>query len=185
MSLPILKNELLELLADADLIEKIHLHVSCGGSLISFARMRNVSYYHLRRWLKSDKDREKVYQAALKERDEWSRERILDELRLIAQLDISEILDANGSIVNPELWPAHIKANVASIEVKEEFEMEGRKRVFSGYTKRIKFHDKLKAIEMIGRNLKLWNAEKDTGQGMNLEDILALAIKLEKADGKS
>lgn len=182
MSVPSIKNELLDLVADADLLQKIHLHVSCGGSLIGFAKLKDVPYTYLRRWLKNDKDREKVYQTALAERDEWCRERVLEELRIISTLDPSAIYDENGAVIAPENWSEELRRNIYAIEVKEEFEMEDGHRVFTGYTKRIKFHDKLKAIEMIGKNLKLWTSDKTNDQSMKLEDILALAIKLERGN---
>lgn len=175
-----IKDNLLTMLADADLISKIHLHVACGGSLVGYAKAAGVPYIQLRRFVMNDKEHEKIYQRALVERDEWVRESILDELKLIGLVDITAIFDSKGAVTDPESWPDAIKKNISVIEVKEEFDYVDGDRVFNGYTKRIKFHDKIKALDLLGKNQKLWSTVKESDESMKLEDILALAIKYEQ-----
>ena len=60
-------------------------------------------------------------------------------------------------------WPDAIAACVASVEVEELFEWEGegddRKKTHIGYTKKVKFWDKNKSLDMIGRHLKLFGED--------------------------
>lgn len=181
-NIPGLPSELQSLLADADTMERIYVFISAGGSLPGFCKLQNCPYGALRTWIRNDKSREQILSKAILERDEWAKESVLEELRTISLVDIADILTENGGISDPSTWPAHIKKNVSAIEIKEEFDYVNREKVFTGYTKRIKFHDKLKAIELVGRNLKVWQDQKDKDASLSVEELLGMVIKLEKAE---
>jgi hypothetical protein len=73
-------------------------------------------------------------------------ERVLQESACIAYADFAQIFDENGkSIQNPHLIPRHVRA-----AIKEwGYDRDGRIKV--------KFHDKLKGLEMMGDMAGLFN----------------------------
>lgn len=95
------------------------------------------------------------------ERIQVNSDEILRELVRLSQSDIRKVFDEDGALRPMAEWPDAIAACVASVEVDEIFEYEGsgddRKRVHIGYTKKVKFWDKNKALDMLGRHMKLFS----------------------------
>ena len=52
--------------------------------------------------------------------------------------------------------PEALRLAISSIEVFEEFEGSGKDRVYIGDTKKLKIWDKVKALELLGKHLKLF-----------------------------
>ena len=55
---------------------------------------------------------------------------------------------------------------MAGLDVFEEYEGRGQDREFLGYTKKIKFTDKLKALISLGEHLGLFNKKEADQQGL-------------------
>ena len=100
---------------------------------------------------------------------------ILRELMKIGYADIRTIFDEDGRVKDPKDWPDDIAKCVASIEVLEEFEGYGSDRTWIGYTKKIKFWDKTKCLEMMGRHKKLFSDTLNINVNGDLADRLAKA----------
>lgn len=170
--------DLASLLYDPDLMNKICTHVANGGSLIDLCKLWGVPYAKVIRFVRHSDPTSKAYDSALKDRDEWAKERYLSELRSIALADARQAFNADGSIKPVTEWPDSLAANVTAFETIEEYEGTGKDRTWTGYNKRVKFNDKLKALEMLGRNLKLFEADKNVGNVVLLEDLLGLSRSL-------
>jgi phage terminase small subunit len=113
-----------------------------------------------------------AYNTALIDRDEWAKEAVLSELRAIALADIRSILDESGGVKPASEWPEEIARVIAGIDQFEEFEGRGSARVQVGWTKKIKFWDKLKALELIGKELKMFVDKTDNSHSVKLEDLI-------------
>lgn len=87
-------------------------------------------------------------------------DRVLAEMYEIAMADIGEAFDANGNIKPMKDIPEHIRRAMAGIEIFEEFEGKGDEKKFSGYTKKVRFCDKTKALEILARHLKLLEGDQ-------------------------
>lgn len=94
-------------------------------------------------------------------RVQFDQDRILREIRHIALSDLRQLFRKDGTIKHPHEWPAHVARAVASFEVVEEFAGSGRDRTQIGYTKKVKFWDKTKAIELGGRHLGMFSEKDD------------------------
>ena len=89
--------------------------------------------------------------AARAKRLEISSDHVLQEIARIAFADPSLVMswDNNGITLKASVTLAEdVKAAVASV-------VQQRSRF--GLTMEVKFHDKLKALEMLGRHLKMWH----------------------------
>lgn len=160
------------ILARADLLDVICIHVSNGGTLIELAKQFDIQFGSLSNWIHADKERNRRYLAALNDRGEWSQERVLQELRMLGLSDIRVLFHENGSLKPVTEWPEEIARAVASIEVFEEFAGSGEDKAQIGWTKKVKFWDKTRALELVGKNLKLFTDKIENSTTVKLEDLV-------------
>lgn len=152
-------------------------HVACGGTLIQYARSHGIRYGDLTRFIRKHEVLSSQYDAALEDRKEWIVESVLDELKKLALSDIRGIFDDNGGVLNVEDWPEDMSAAVQSIDMTE-LVSDGVK---VGVNKRVKFWDKLKAIELIGKNKRLFTDRVEVESTNRLEDLIIASM----SDGSS
>ena len=157
---------------DPDLLPKICKHVASGGSVITLAELWGVNFGELMGWIRRDKDRAKAYELALRDRGEWVLERILKELQNIATVDIRELFNDDGGLKPMSEWSKEAAAAVAGFEVVEEFEGKGSDKVQTGWNKKVKLADKIRALELIGRNLSAWTDKVEHSGVVTLEDVI-------------
>ena len=100
-------------------------------------------------------------------------DRVLEELKCIALCDIAQAYREDGSLKPLQDMDEETRRAIAALDVLEEFEGKGEDREMVGYTKKIKFTDKLRALEMIGRHLRMFPISADitaqSGDGQPLE----------------
>lgn len=174
----------LKLYQDPELLSKICKHVASGGTVITLADLYQVPYGELMGWIRLDQDRSKAYELALKDRQEWLFERTMQELMAIATHDIKDIFDEDGRLKPIEQWPDATRAAVAGFEVEELYASKGSDRVQSGWNKKVKLADKLRALELIGRNLGAWKDKVEHSGSLTLEDIISAANDVTPKDSK-
>lgn len=85
---------------------------------------------------------------------------LMRELWRIGKLDPRRLFADGGALLAPKDWPDEVAAAVASLDVQETFEGEGKNRRWTGYLKKIRFHPKVQSIEVLGRMLGAYAAEK-------------------------
>jgi phage terminase small subunit len=124
------------------------------------------------KWVRADATRNQSYEQALKDRDEWTKETMLLELRTLSMSDLREAFDDNGKLKHPKEWPDSFAKVVGSLEVFEEFKGHGQDREYIGDTKKLKMWDKLKAIELIGKTIAAFTDKKEHSGSMTLEQLL-------------
>lgn len=155
-------------------------HVSSGGSIIDLAKAWGIQHKHMLRFLRGDPSRSKAYSQALEDRKEWAVERLLNELRSISTVDMTEVIDEDGTLLPTESWPENVKANLKKMVVTETFETIDKEKVWTGFIKTVEFHDKLKAIDLYGKQLKMWTDPADSGKGASLADLLVMGREMAK-----
>lgn len=89
-------------------------------------------------------------------RTEITQDGVIREIAKLAFGDIRKLFDENGALLPVQQWPDDIAPAVSSVEIDELFEGFGENRVQIGHTKKVKFWDKAKSLEMLGRHLKLF-----------------------------
>lgn len=92
-----------------------------------------------------------------------TRDRILEELSLIAFGDAKALFDQEGNLRKIHEMPDNVSRSIASVEVDEISEYDHGRKVPVGLTKKIKLWDKLRAIEQISKILGYNAPEKVEG----------------------
>lgn len=103
---------------------------------------------------------------------------VLRELLKIAKSDLRQAFNDSGSLKSIEQMPDDIAAAIGGIDVDELFDGKGKDREMIGYTKKIKLWDKVRALELLGKHLKLFDVPEDAGTkavetlGQIVKDVL-------------
>lgn len=111
--------------------------------------------------------------AKQEERTEITADRILKELMRIGMVDIREAFKPDGTLKAIKDIPIEISRAISGIEVDEIWQGQGKLKAFVGVTKKIKFWEKTKALELLGKHLKLFIDRLDITGSMKLEDVIA------------
>ncbi len=161
-------------------MDTICSHVSNGGSLIELCQTWQLAYGKFATWIHTDITRSRRYKEALKARDEWSVERIILELRRLANFDIRKLFNEDGSLKAISEWPEDAARSVVAVEIEELFDGRGDDRTHIGYTKRIKAVDKIRSNELLGKTLRMF-IDRHEVNGITLEELVGAASKPEPA----
>lgn len=73
----------------------------------------------------------------------------------MALSDLRNVYNEDGTLKLPHEWSDEAAAAVAGVEVFEEFSGRGENRELIGYTKKVKSYDKVRALEILSKNLGL------------------------------
>lgn len=149
-------------------------HTANGGSVIDLCREWGVQFSSFCEWQRTDDKRHKAYADAVRARDEWAIESILNEIRDIGHADIRELYDQKGALLPISEWPRASAKAVVGIESKEILDSDG---AFIGETKKIKTIDKLKALELLGKKLALFVERHQHSVDETLESIMMKTYK--------
>lgn len=113
------------------------------------------------------------------EKLEITSERILRELLTIATVDISKAFNEHGHLLPIADMPEEIRRAIAGVEIMDEFLGSGRDRTKIGETTKIKFWDKPKTLELLGKHLKLFTERVEHSGAITLEQLVAGSTKPE------
>lgn len=80
---------------------------------------------------------------------------VLRRLVEIDQMDVLDIMDDNFCLKPISDWPKVWRQFVSNIENNEEFEGYGEDREQSGWLKKIKWPDKVKNLELLGKHISV------------------------------
>jgi hypothetical protein len=163
--------------ADPKSEDLVFNHITNGGSLTELAEMIEIPYYVLMSWIDMDPARTEKHRLAQNRREEWCKETILSHLRWLATFDIGELCNPDGSLKKINEIPKRTRAAIAAIDVAEIFEFERGTKNKIGETKKIRSFDKLKALEIAGKQLGIIRDKVEHRVEHTLEDIVAESFK--------
>lgn len=145
------------LLKEPDFLKNICDNMANGGSLIDLCETWQVRYCDVMNWINDDNDRKAVYQQSLLDRGEWYVQRVLKELKDLAFRNVKTIYNDDHTLKAVKDWPPEVVASLDEIEVVELFDQFGKP---IGHAKKAKFAQKLKAIELLGKNMFMFVEKK-------------------------
>ncbi len=163
--------------SNPETVNKICSHVANGGSVIDIATLSQIRYADIMKWIKSDKSKLDLYESALEDRKEWAKEKLLREIRQLSYFDIRLVLNDDGSVMPPKDWPTEVASAIVGMDVADMFEGKGEERIQTGILKKLKFVDKVKALEMQAKNLKLLTEQVEHTGAMSLEQLVSGSFK--------
>ena len=120
-------------------------------------------------------------QKALRDKLEISQEKVLREYAKVAFYDVRTLFDNNSRLINIKDLDDNSAAIIAGVDNEELFEGKGKDRVRAGTLRKIKFLNKLDALEALGKHLGLFAADnKQKGDATSEGEVRALS-SLERA----
>lgn len=138
-----------DLLANPTTLAQVCDNVANGGSLLDLCNTWQVRYCDVMRWINDDADRKKQYAQSILDRGEWFIQRVLKEISDLAFRNVKSIYNDDHTLKPVKDWPSEVVASLDEIEVVELFDQFGKT---IGHSKKAKFAQKLKALELLGKN---------------------------------
>lgn len=145
-----------------DTIGRLCEQVANGGSPLQIAKDWDVLYSEMVGWIYKDNSRKQRYEGALVARSEWMVQRVLDELRSLALIDLREAFDETGKLKPLKEMPESVARAMSSIQTIEIGS--------GGITRKVKFNDKTKALELLGKNLKMFVDQVEIKGDINFDE---------------
>ncbi len=86
--------------------------------------------------------------------------RILEETAKVAFSDVRALYREDGTLRPTGEWPDSVAGAVSGVDVSELFEGRGENRQEIGYLKKVRTYDKVKALDILAKHLKLYPEAK-------------------------
>lgn len=153
---------------------------ACAGYSVSAAKQQA----HL--LLKKKRVRDEVNRLLKKQsvRLEITADQVVTELAKLAFSDVRPLFGDDGLLKNINDLDNKVTAAISSVESLEEYDGHGDRRTIIGNTKKIRLWDKLRALEMLGRHLKMFTDVVEVNGGDFLQRMEAAKARLKKAQKK-
>jgi phage terminase small subunit len=113
--------------------------------------------------------------AARNERVQIDADFVLRELFKLASCDLAAAFDEFGNLRNIHDIPPDVRKAISGVEVEDLFAGRGPDREQIGVTRKVKFWDKTRALEMLGRHLALFKDRLEVSVDASLTDELRAA----------
>lgn len=161
-----------KLFEDPDSINVVCGHMANGGDLPMLAKIWGIRYSDLTNWLRSDPERNKRYEASLHDADQWRIAIITRELQRFGLSDIRELFNDQGAVRPTSEWSDELTSAISSMEVNELWEGTGRDRRIIGEIKKIKLVDKIKPLELLGKQMRMFLDRVEHSGKLSIEDLI-------------
>lgn len=156
-------------LSDQVNIDLIIDHVANGGTVLDLCKMWAIKYSDVMRTIRANESYKASYEQALLDRDEWAKERILTEVKALSLYSIKDALKPDGTFKTLAEMPDELAASI------KEIDKDGV----------LKFSDKLKALDLMGKQLGIFIEKKEISGKVTLEQLIMEAhASMKDADGK-
>lgn len=131
--------------------------------------------------LRNAKVQEAIQEAQNKrsERVQIDADYVLRRLVEIDQMDVLDIMDDNFSLKPISQWPKVWRQYISNIENMEEFEGFGEDREQIGWLKKIKWPDKVKNLELLGKHISVqaFKEQVKTEQTVEIKDYSNMSLE--------
>lgn len=151
--------------------DEVFTHVACGGSLQDMAKQLEMRFSDLYKYITSVPDGEKKYELALKTAEARDKDLIIRSLRGVIETYPSDMFNEDGSVKPVSEWPKEL---IAGFEIEEIY----NKSEAVGNIKKVKAVDRLRAMEMLGKERGMF------ANRTKLETTLTLEQLVEQSNSK-
>jgi phage terminase small subunit len=122
-------------------------------------------------------------QAELAVKTSITKERWIREIARLALVDPGQYFDSHGNPIEICARPASARRALAGFEFYEDFEGKGESRKAVGYTRKFKWHDKIRALELLGKALGYYVDKKTVDGVFTLEQLVEALDKADETHG--
>ena len=150
-------------------------YVTHGGTLTGYCEENNLEYSEVSEFSASMPMFKRQLNQAIKLRDNWVKERAMQELLKLSTLDVSEAYDSSGEPLPVTAIPDSIKKAITQIERKVFRDKDGQETI----TTKLRFTDKLKSIETLLKMHGLLAQKHEVTVAKTLEDLLTESMDKE------
>jgi len=156
-----------EIVNDPLFFQNICNYIADGGTLVEFCASHDISYPATLNWIRQDNTRRTLFERAQDDGDQWQIDKIRRELRDMGDQDLSLIFDEGGKQLPFNKWPHKLQRAVKSIKhTKDGTE--------------ITFHDKVKALELMGRSAGMFKEKVEVSGKVTLETLINKSMQKKK-----
>jgi hypothetical protein len=164
------KLKALALVDDHKTFDTMINHVANGGTLINLCKMWESRYSDVIRAIRANPDLKARYEQALKDREEWAKERVLSEFKALSTFSIKDLFDPiTGAPIPIHQLPDEIAAAI------KEVDADGA----------VKMVDKLKALDLMNKNMAGVVDKTEINGTLTLEQAIMQARQIKDVDGNS
>lgn len=169
-------NRTARFLAREDALDQLCETVSQGESLSELCTRRGLWWGMVWDWLQDD-ERWKRFARAETQRDALMLRQVLAEIHRLAMIDPGDLYDDDGKLRPIKDIPAPVRACIVSLESVEYFEGHGRAREHAGTIRKVKLTDKLRALELLGKQLDMFADKLNVGATESFEKLVRDSLK--------
>jgi hypothetical protein len=141
-----------------------------------------LNLFELNAWIRRDPDttaetsRRGMMDEALVSRSESIKWGLEDQLQAISAFDPRKLFK-DGQLIPVDQWPTDVAMAIAGLDVEDMFEQVNDVRTLVGYLKKYKAWDKLKGIDMLGKQHGQFKDKTSERIADSLESLLAKSFK--------
>lgn len=111
---------------------------------------------------------------------------VLQELKRIGMADVAEAIDDDGCVKPIRQIDISLRRAVSGMDVEEIWEGKGENRKQVGVIKKIRFWNKVGALELLGKNLELWIekiklVDNNPHSAQDLDQMIVMLTRLRDA----
>ena len=121
---------------------------------------------------------------ALRDKYHLTVERIMQELGYIALSDIGDAYNPDGTQKDISEIPEALRRAISSVSVEEQMALFAKKDDPQSELKKIRLHDKVRALHLAGLQLKMFKEGRDLGLLDDLADLIRQARERSGAGAK-
>lgn len=158
-----------------DTMDIICAHLASNGTLLELCELWDVTFGDVMNWIHKDETREELWFKAQQDRVEWLKHRVKRELEAIAFADLRDCFDDQGRLLKIKDMPERVARSLASCDLEVKFVGKGDDAE-EVTTKKIKFNDKLKAIDSICKQLGLYIEKVEHSGSLKFEDLVGSSM---------
>ncbi len=174
------KDRFWEFVKQPKAMELIYNRLVSGGTLVHVCREFDIHYPFVLRWINADDGRKARFDEAVRDREHHVKEAVLRELLDLLTIDRSEAYSDDGTLKNLKDIPENLRRFIHTVDVEEsKVDIDGRSTITTA-VKKIKFHDKMQAVPLLMKHLKMLTERHEHTVSESLADLLARSGPPEK-----
>ena len=149
-------------------------HIANGGSISGLAKLWQCTYKTVHAKLLEIDPNGTHLANAIKIAETRDKDLITQTLRSSLGSSAVEAYNEDGTLKPLDQWPEELQASLTGIDIEERYDPKTGN--LQGTSKKVKFTDKLKAIELLGRERNMFNKTKVEVE-VSLEALVAESWK--------